>query len=59
MRGSTLTGGGWWATLFPNPVASTVGCATAIAARGNVVVVVGEYESTALDRDQIVLGFVY
>ncbi len=59
VRGSTLTGGGWWATLFPNPVASTVGCATAIAARGNVVVVVGEYESTGWDRDQIVLGFVY
>ncbi|HQK32923.1 MAG TPA: hypothetical protein PLZ92_14725 [Phycicoccus sp.] len=60
VRGSTLTGGGWWATLFPNPVASTAGRATAIAARGNVVVVVGEYESTVTsDSDQIVLGFVY
>lgn len=60
VRGSTLTGGGGWATLFPNPVDSSLGIANAVAARGTGVAVAGQYESTAASgTDQIVLGFVY
>lgn len=60
VRGSTLSGGGGWATLLPNPVDSNLGWANAVAARGTVVVVAGHYQSTPTSgADQIVLGFVY
>lgn len=58
IRGSTLAGGGGWSAVFDG-VDSTLAGANAVDARGNAVVVAGQYVAGASGTDQIVLGFVY
>ena len=60
IRGSILTGGGGWASLWTPTFVSEDNRANAIAVRGATACVVGESnEGPAHGLDQVVLGYVY
>ena len=59
-RGSVLTGGGGWISLWDAPVVSVNNHPMAIAVRGTSACVVGAFETGGPAAiDQIVLGYVY
>jgi hypothetical protein len=59
-RGSTLTGGGGWWSVWAPAFVSEDNEPTAIAVRGTTACVVGQCnEGAGSDEDQLVLGYVY
>ncbi|MCX6373702.1 MAG: hypothetical protein NTX16_11625 [Actinobacteria bacterium] len=60
VRGSVLTGGGGWSSLWGPALATEDNYPTAIAVRGSTACVAGQYAwNPAQGLDQIVLGYVY
>jgi hypothetical protein len=59
-RGSVLTGGGGWSSLWAPAFVSVNNSAEAIAVRGSTAIVVGRcMNGMAEGEDQLVLGYVY